>query len=92
MPYTTGETVTCQTENYSTFTGVLTDTDEIYISIDNPNGDELVKLQVPTHDSAGKYHYNYLLSDSATKGIYTVTWKVIKNTIKTLVKDDFEVV
>lgn len=92
MPYSPGETVICKIENYSTFTDALTNADEIYVSIDDPNGNNLINLYAPTNDSTGIYFFNYLLVDSVAKGVYTITWKVIKNTIITKTKDSFEVV
>ncbi len=92
MPYSPGETVICQSENYSTLTGELTDPDTITITVKNPGGSIVVTEEVPTNDSTGKYHYNYLLSAEASKGNYKIIWTAVKDTIKTITHDSFEVV
>lgn len=91
IPYQPAETIVCSIEVYSS-ANVLTAPTSITITIKDSAGSSVVTAATPTNDSTGKYHYDYTLGASPTKGIYEITWTVTYASRVTIARDSFEVV
>lgn len=85
-----GETVEILTYSY-TYSDVLINQTTLTVTINQPDGTEVLAATVMTNDSTGVYSYNYTLEDDADIGVWTVKIIATSGTEYTIQNDLFKV-
>lgn len=76
---------------YQEGSGQLVDPVDPRLAISDPDETTVASNLIPTRDTTGRYHYDYLVPSAAPLGIWTATWTGTINGVPVTGLDHFEV-